>query len=77
MKYYLCPQGTNCGNREIIAQPKIQSYTLSVDTLDPDQNLCMHKISFSINGGLSDILKLKFTNHVPGAKVYFAIGKTY
>ena len=39
--------------------------------------MCMHKISFSVNGGLSDILKIKFINHVAGAKVHFAVGRTF
>mmetsp|Transcript_23483 Transcript_23483/g.31470 ORF Transcript_23483/g.31470 Transcript_23483/m.31470 type:complete len:104 (-) Transcript_23483:464-775(-) len=36
--------------------------------------MCLHQISFSIDGGRNDILKIKFKEHPPGTNVFFAAG---
>ena len=42
-----------------------------------DENICNHQISFPIDAGLNDIIKLKFKKYAVGTQVYFAVGPSF
>ena len=42
-----------------------------------DENICNHKISFPIEAGLNDIIKLRFRNFAANTQVYFAVGPSF
>ena len=77
MMYFLCPQGQYCGPRYIKAREKSLTYSIDTAILNPLENLCNHDISFSIEGGINDILEVKFKEFPPGTRVFFAVGKSF
>jgi hypothetical protein len=72
MRAFLCPTAQKCGPRRIFAQQKAQVYSIDPQTLPLKDNFCMHAITFSIMAGRNDILKVKFKEHVPGTRIFFA-----
>ena len=42
-----------------------------------EENICNHEVTFSIDGGLNDILKVHFIEASPGTIVYFAVGTDF
>ena len=77
MKYFVCPQGDQCGPKHIIAKEYSQTYSIDTSALRDDENFCSHVLSFDINGGTNDILKVKFLQSMPDTKISFSIGHTY
>ena len=74
MKKFMCPQGNMCGPVNLHAKKRAQTYFINTAVLDRSQNFCNHEISFSIDGGISDIIYLRFTESAPKTKVEFAVG---
>lgn len=77
MKNFLCPQGFQCGLETIIASTKSRTYSLHSSALVASENICNHVISFPIDAGISDILKIKFREHNPGTVVNLAVGRSF
>ena len=77
MKYFVCPQGDQCGPKYIIAREYSQTYSIDTSALREDENFCTHVLAFDINGGTNDILKVKFLKSMPGTKISFSIGHSY
>jgi len=77
MKYFLCPQGYQCGPEHIIVRTKHQTYSIDSSALRDNENICNHVISFPLDAGINDILKIKFISHNPGTIVNFSVGKSF
>ena len=39
--------------------------------------MCKHEISYSVDAGFNDILRVEFYSFAPGTKVYYAYGETF
>ena len=72
MGYFLCPMLRSCGPRLILARPNAKVYTIDTKALDSTENYCMHQITFPMDAGRNDIIQVKFTEHVPGTRIFFA-----
>ena len=59
MKYFMCPQGRECGPVQLVAGTRSKTYWVFTETLDARENICNHEISFSIDSGLKDVLYVK------------------
>ena len=77
MKYFVCPQGLQCGPKHIVAKKFSQTYSIDTSALSEEQNICTHVIAFDINGGSNDILKVKFIENIPDTKINFSIGHSF
>lgn len=77
MKYFLCPQGFQCGPDRIIAETGSRTYTIDSSALAESENICNHMISFPIDAGVNDILKIKFLAHNPGTVVNLSVGTSF
>ena len=74
MKYFMCPQGRECGPVQLLAGTRSKTYWVYTETLDIRENLCNHEVSFSIDAGLKDVLYVKFKEMEKGTRVAFAVG---
>ena len=45
--------------------------------LAPSENICNHMITFPIDAGINDILKIKFRDHNPGTIVNLSVGPSF
>ena len=53
------------------------TYKLNTSLLLPEENMCNHEISFSIDAGLKDILNVHFLKVEPGTRLHMAIGTDF
>ena len=77
MKYWTCPQGSNCGPVLLKAKKESQTYRLGVGGMEQLQNICNHLITFSLDGGINDILTLHIKSYQPKTRIEFAVGTAY
>ena len=77
MKYFVCPSGDQCGPTKIYAQKFSQTYSMDTIALKDSENICNHQITIGIDGGINDILKVKFLETNPGTIVKFSVGKSF